>query len=490
MKRVFFLLLAGAQCLAAGAQQSAARQSYEAFRRQALAQYDAFRAKAVAEYIDFMRQAWQRFEAHDSIPRPRQEVTPVPPQVMPDEERRKPIEDRPLTMPVVRPQRDEAPAPRPYIAPAPVAPVLADKRVDVVLYGTACPVRADKSQLPTLRDTGEGAVADMWASLEASVESVLADCLAQRAELDLCDWAYLKLTQNVATALYAAPRTDERVVAEAYLLTRSGFKVRLARDTASHLHLLVAASCDLFGYTYFTIDGDHYFLLDKCGERQLYIFDQPYPQEHAMRLFINEENRFAEKISDDRLLQSKAYAEARATVSVNENLMAFYSSYPSAVVNQDPMTKWSFYASAPLSAHAKARLYPSLRAAIAGKSELEAANILLNFVQTAFVYEYDDKVWGCDRAFFADETLYYPFCDCEDRAILYHHLVSELMGLRVALVYYPGHLATAVCFSSPVAGDYITVDDRRFTICDPTYINAPVGRTMPGMNNEEAHAIL
>jgi hypothetical protein len=64
------------------------------------------------------------------------------------------------------------------------------------------------------------------------------------------------------------------------------------------------------------------------------------------------------------------------------------------------------------------------------------------------------------------------------------------MGLRVALVYYPGHLATAVCFSSPVAGDYITVDDRRFTICDPTYINAPVGRTMPGMNNEEAHAIL
>lgn len=33
------------------------------------------------------------------------------------------------------------------------------------------------------------------------------------------------------------------------------------------------------------------------------------------------------------------------------------------------------------------------------KSQYEAVSRLLNFVQTAFVYEYDDKVWGCDRAF-------------------------------------------------------------------------------------------
>jgi hypothetical protein len=49
-----------------------------------------------------------------------------------------------------------------------------------------------------------------------------------------------------------------------------------------------------------------------------------------------------------------------------------------------------------------------LREHIKGYSEKEAVERLLNWVQTAFVYEYDDKVWGHDRAFFAEESLYYP----------------------------------------------------------------------------------
>lgn len=107
---------------------------------------------------------------------------------------------------------------------------------------------------------------------------------------------------------------------------------------------------------------------------------------------------------------------------------------------------------------------------------MEAVNKLLNWVQTAFVYEYDDKVWGHDRAFFSEETLYYPYCDCEDRAILFTRLVRDLLGLQTILVYYPGHLACAVCFTDKVAGDYILLDGKRFVITDPTYIGAPVGK--------------
>ena len=116
--------------------------------------------------------------------------------------------------------------------------------------------------------------------------------------------------------------------------------------------------------------------------------------------------------------------------------------------------------------------------------------MLLNFVQTAFVYEYDDKVWGDDRAFFAEETLYYPYADCEDRSILFSRLVRDLLGLKVVLVYYPGHLATAVHFTDHVTGDYIQLNGQRFTVCDPTYIGAPVGATMPSMDNGEAKVIL
>jgi hypothetical protein len=70
------------------------------------------------------------------------------------------------------------------------------------------------------------------------------------------------------------------------------------------------------------------------------------------------------------------------------------------------------------------------REKLKGLSQKEAMERLLNWVQTAFVYEYDDKVWGDDRAFFPEETLYYPYCDCEDRSILLSRLVRDLLGLK------------------------------------------------------------
>ncbi|MBR4380664.1 MAG: hypothetical protein IKP48_05330 [Bacteroidaceae bacterium] len=53
-----------------------------------------------------------------------------------------------------------------------------------------------------------------------------------------------------------------------------------------------------------------------------------------------------------------------------------------------------------------------------------------------------------------------------------------------------GHLATAVAFNMPVEGDYINLNGKRYTICDPTYIGAPIGVTMPEMDNKTAKVIV
>lgn len=45
--------------------------------------------------------------------------------------------------------------------------------------------------------------------------------------------------------------------------------------------------------------------------------------------------------------------------------------------------------------------------------------MFVEFCTNGFVYEYDDKVWGGDSAFFAEESLYYPYYDCEGRFILF-----------------------------------------------------------------------
>ena len=112
--------------------------------------------------------------------------------------------------------------------------------------------------------------------------------------------------------------------------------------------------------------------------------------------------------------------------------------------------------------------------------------MLINFVQTGFQYKTDQQQFGYERSLFGDETLFYPYSDCEDRSILYSILVRELLGLDVALVSYPGHLATAVCFKEGPYGDYFNVDGKKFTVCDPTYIGAHIGLTMPDMDNNKA----
>jgi hypothetical protein len=139
------------------------------------------------------------------------------------------------------------------------------------------------------------------------------------------------------------------------------------------------------------------------------------------------------------------------------------------------------YSKASLSNQAKETLYPVLRKAIAGKTQAQAANILLNFVQTGFDYATDQQQVGYERPFYPDESLYYPYCDCEDRSILFACLVRELLGLDVVLLDYPEHLSTAVGFTENVEGDYLMLGDKKYIACDPTYIGADIGMSMPSM---------
>ena len=50
--------------------------------------------------------------------------------------------------------------------------------------------------------------------------------------------------------------------------------------------------------------------------------------------------------------------------------------------------------------------------------------------------------------------------------------------------------AEDVCFNQQVKGDYILLNGNKFVVCDPTYIGAPVGLTMPNMDNKSANVII
>lgn len=461
---------------------------FGAYRDKALSDYASYRQKINADYAEHMRQVWREFKAFKGEPVPEDDVKPVPP--LPYEEKQ---QDEPVIEQEIPVVPEVIPAPSPQPQPQPIEPI-EEKPIVVPIYftvgycGTEIKVRLsqqEKFRLPSLREVD---IADIWNSLNNDAyTNLLYDCLTWRDKLQLCDWAYLCMLSTLCDSFFGEDSSESTLLL-AWLYCQSGYTMRLGAYEG-HLEMLFASEHKIYNMPYFVL-GNQYFYPIHQTEQSLRIFDHAFEGERAMSLLIDGDQKLAVQTSKFRQITSRDYPQLTVNVQTNKNDLLFYNSYPTSELHNNPMTRWAMYANVPLSEVSRRQLYSALQQFIEGKTQIDAANCLLNWVQTGFVYEYDDKVWGGDRAFFAEETLFYPYCDCEDRSILFSRLIRDLLKLDVVLVYYPGHLATAVRFTETVRGDYLMLDGRRYVICDPTYIGAPVGRTMPNMDNTKARAIL
>lgn len=440
---------------------------FQRFRDSIFGDFEEFRRQANEEYAHFMEQPWKPFEAKPAMAPP---VKPKPP---------KPVVAPPETHPTANPipfdgkpvQAQPIDRPQP-IEPIPLKPCPQDQAQTVYFFNTPMRFHYDKSHSLKLDDVSEKSVAKLWTQLaEPYYDNLISECLQCREAYSLCDWAYINLTKLVAEACCRG-HTNEAVVMHMYLLTQSGYQMRLGRAD-DRLFVLVGTQERIFRYKYFVLDGVKYYNFDReTSGKGCYIYDHAFPKEKVMSLALSKPKLSVER-TEPRKVTSKRYSSAEATVETNKNLIDFYDSYP---ITAD----WQYYSTVSLSETAKATLYPALRNAIAGKSQAEAANILINFVQTGLDYATDDEQFGYERPLFPDESLYYPYCDCEDRSILFACLVRELLGLDAVLLDYPEHLATAVHFTDDVTGDYLTLDGKKYLVCDPTYIGASIGMCMPG----------
>jgi hypothetical protein len=485
MKKILFTLILCCIILPAMGQNEA-RKDFDEFTKKAKGEYEDFRKKANDEYADFVRKAWKEYQSGPVIPVPKDDT--IPPLVYPKDDEAKPIEDhRKEIKDLVNPIQS-VPQPKP-ITPIKNIPKPEETYFTFTFFGTEDKVRLDDGNKFQLNDCTPDAIADAWTVLATEkFDNVIRDCLALRMKYDLCDWAYLMMLKDLSES-FLGKGTNESVVMMAYLFCQSGYKMRFAMQNGK-MYLLYGCNNTIYDHLSWTIDGETFYPLD-CNEPTLQICDAKYPGETALSLNIDKEQLFALDETPQRVMKSQRYPNVVATVTENNNLMDFFATYPTSMCDNYFVTRWAYYANTPLSQHVKNTLYPVLKRAIAGKTETAAANIILNFVQTALTYEYDDTVWGQDRAFFPDETIKYPYCDCEDHAILFTRIVRDLMGLKTLLIYYPGHLASAVKFDEQITGDYLIVNNSdRYLVCDPTYVGAPIGVTMPGMDNGEAQVVL
>lgn len=476
------------------------QQRFKKFKDEKQRQFDEFRRKRNEEFAKYLRKPWSDVDTEPVIPQPKDDT--VPPVVTPEEDT-KPIEDNPV------PYDEVIPAPKPTPQPAPVEPieeipepkpqpieeepvVLPDNTQSFAFFGTPAKVRFDKQYLVKIGTLNENSIANVWLKFsEDAYTNLVYDCLKIREERKLCDWAYLVMLKEMADAIYGK-NTNESTLLTAYVYCQSGYKMRLAMD-GNKLVMLFASEHTIFNSYYCVLNGEKYYPFNISGNFNVRICAQEYPQERSLSLLVSNEPLLSMDESSVSSHQSTRNEDMHVHLTVNKNLLDFYTSYPTSMYGSNMVSRWAMYANMPMSEHVKKQIYPGLRASLSGRDQLTAVNKLLNFVQTGFVYEYDDKVWGDDRAFFSEESLFYPYCDCEDRSIMFTRLVRDLLGLNCILIFYPGHLAAAVEFTdaSPT-GDYILCDGHRYFITDPTIMGygAPVGVTMSGMDNSKAKIIL
>ena len=448
--------------------QQNAREEYEKFRQQAEREYNDFRKRANEEYARFMADPWTAFETQPAEEIPKLPKPPTPVLVDPNtrpESKPIPFDGKPLP-------------PKPIDHPQPVEPLTPTTQPDapetvVSFYGTDMTFHLSALDPLHMKNSSEGSVATLWKQLsEPKYDNLIAECLQNRTKLNLCDWGYVMMTEQVAET-FCGGHTNEAVVLHMYLLTQSGYQMRIGRAN-DKLCVLVGSDEKIYHYRFYRINNIRYYCFDKSiDQNSLQIYNRAYPKEKMLSLDMSQPN-LAVKKTNPRTISSKRYSMVKAAVVLNQNLIEFYNSCP---LNSE----WELYSKASLSDMAKDSLYPVLRKAIAGKPQVQAANILLNFVQTGFDYATDQQQFGYERPLYPDESLYYSYCDCEDRSILFACLVRELMGLDVILLDYPEHLSTAVCFTEDVEGDYLMLGNKKYVACDPTYIGAAVGMSMPTM---------
>jgi hypothetical protein len=436
-------------------------------------EFQEYKDKRDKEFTSFLKAQWKRVdivkgEVRDKDPKP--DVMPVAPD--------RPVKKDPVKSPVLPPVVITVPVQEVIKAPV-VAPVVVPPRGKLVtldFYGKQIRFYYDARLKQRLNSSiNKDAVSDYWSALsQVDYEDLLKQLNAQDKSLNLNDWAYASLINKLAEKINNN-RQNESALLSWFLLAKSGYKARIAYNKTS-IYLLIPSKHEMFDVSYFTFSGKRYYAVAFNGGKkkpgQVYTYDGEYPD--TTKVFDMQVSSVVASSdqSERRHLAFKFEGKQyNINVTYDRGRVKFFNSYPQ--LNLD------LYFGSGVYKVTATPLQKQLAEHMQGMSEQQAVNYLLRFVQTSLKYATDDEQFGEENYLFPEETLFYPYSDCEDRAVLFAWLVQSLLNLDVVGLDYPGHVAAAVNFNEKVSGDSINYQGKRYVVTDPTYINASAGMTMP-----------
>ena len=336
-------------------------------------------------------------------------------------------------------------------------------------YGTEVAVPVPGPGIPTITSLSkEGIITyftraasfPLFTSLIKKVKTSATNC-------SLNDWGMASMLMSASKNIYET--RNDQVLFTWYALIRVGINAKVGFNK-ERIYLLLPSQEKVYATSY-NLNNVSYYLFDvelnTTGADLLTIYEADYP---------GNRNNFSFQITEipqlgNHLISRVIGENNPLKLTINKDLIDFYRNYPPCDLN--------LFFAAPLSEPILQQLDLYFNPLLKDKNDDERVQFLLNFVQYSIKYQTDQEQFGREKYFFADETLYYPASDCEDRAVLLSKLIKHYTRLHTIGLLYPEHVSLAVNITNVGNWKYFTYKNERFYNCDPTYLGAQSGTIMP-----------
>ena len=464
---------------------SATQDEFEEWKKETLDSFQQYKDERDAEFIGFLKQRWTEFKAQEGLVR---DKTPKPVKI-PEAPKTTPPKPLPEVKIVSSIPVPKLPPPQPDLIEPPKAPDEPEQKgeaIDIFFHQTPVTFFVDPNfKTFRLNAVSQDTISEFWDHMSrGEYDPFLMQMSSWRKKLKLNDWGSHALVFQVGKQLYRSDLNSATLFTW-FMVSKAGYDARVGFQ-GSRIYLLMPSSNVLYGLPYFTFNEKRFYAVffDQSPEKlkNFYTYNGSYPKaEQPMNFLIQDSPLIAQTLQQKNLSFNYQGKHYDVPVAFNKTLIEFYQFYP--------QTDFALYFEAAMAPETVHALAVALKPILEGRKETEAVGILLRFVQTAFTYQTDDQQFGREKYLLPEETLFYPYSDCEDRSFLFAKLVRIFLKNEVVGLNYPGHIATAVRFTTMVPGDNINYNGQRYTICDPTYVNADIGMAMPQFKNVQPKII-
>lgn len=328
--------------------------------------------------------------------------------------------------------------------------------------------------IPNQRD-----YARQWKALAKNEDiKPLIDNLEKLAkDMNLNDYLAYDMTAAFVSARFPNVSANSRISLVHFLMANMGYDVRLCNDEFGRAMLALPVVQTVYGRAgvqFYPNDKTRHYLFADYGEPpvaragKIYTCQMPAASNAGKKVDLH-----LSKLNIP--YQSKPYKITFGDITIegetNANIYPLLVKYPQMAIPE--------YAASEILPDVRGHIVGQLKEQLAGRPQHQAVDALLQFVQNAFVYATDQEFHGYEKPYFFEEMLFYPKCDCEDRAIFYTYLLWNVLGVKNHLLNYPGHESASVHLDDTCNGDAYKLNGEIYYISDPTYIGSVTGMCMP-----------